>query len=521
VGGAPLGEGGTELTYRVAVRPSNLLGLVLVPLGIGVVSRTRFGRAFRRYAAMAEEDGPEAAPPAEARPGGRRGASRALERLEERGVEPSLARLLLGYVLRADDRALRRIRPYALADLWSRDRRQTLVACLRATRAGVLDLHWNILCPLCRGSKEQRRALRELTTGTVHCDTCLIDFSVDLDRAVEVVFRPSRDVREVADEDFCVAGPQITPHVAAQLLLDPGEERTVRPSLDEGRHRIRTLDAGAAAPLDVKEEDGAGRSALRYGEGSWSADPPTVLPDAVLEVRNGSEREILAVLERTAWTDEAATAAEVTALQEFRDLFSEQVLATGEFVSVGSMAVLFTDLKRSTALYRQMGDARAYGRVRKHFRVLRGAIEPERGTVVKTIGDAVMAVFRTRAAALRSVVRAHEGVRELSGNGDGKGPLVLKAGLSFGPCLTVTMNGRLDYFGTTVNVAARLADLSTGDDVVVPDVVLDDPEARSLIDGDPRVEAAPLTAEPAGLDDLDLSLWRISVDGAGKGGRVR
>ena len=114
-----------------------------------------------------------------------------------------------------------------------------------------------------------------------------------------------------------------------------------------------------------------------------------------LTLENTTDAEQLVMLERMAWTDQATTAAEVTALQMFRDLFSSEALRPGEQISVGTLTVLFTDLRDSTKLYREIGDATAFGRVMNHFDVLRKAIAEHDGAIVKTIGDAVMAVFRT------------------------------------------------------------------------------------------------------------------------------
>ena len=93
------------------------------------------------------------------------------------------------------------------------------------------------------------------------------------------------------------------------------------------------------------------------------------------------------------WPDDAATAARVSALQDFRDLFSSEVLSPEEGFEVRYLTVMFTDLRSSTAMYRERGDAPAYALVRDHFQVLRDAIAKHHGAVVKTIGDAVMAVF--------------------------------------------------------------------------------------------------------------------------------
>ena len=75
-----------------------------------------------------------------------------------------------------------------------------------------------------------------------------------------------------------------------------------------------------------------------------------------------------------------------------------------------SLTFLFTDLKGSTALYERVGDLVAFDLVKEHFRVLNEIIASERGAVVKTIGDAVMATFVTpdRAVAAAPSARGFE-----------------------------------------------------------------------------------------------------------------
>jgi class 3 adenylate cyclase len=162
------------------------------------------------------------------------------------------------------------------------------------------------------------------------------------------------------------------------------------------------------------------------------------------------------------------------------------------------VVVLFTDLRDSTRFYRSVGDAPAFGAVMTHFDVLRRAVADEDGATIKTIGDAVMAVFTRPASAIRAVLRAQ---RELAA------PLVLKAGVHAGPCIAVTQNERLDYFGSTVNVAARLVGLSGGGDVVVSDEVLADPELAELVGG---LTVTPVDARLKGFEDTEFMLWRLT-----------
>jgi class 3 adenylate cyclase len=124
-------------------------------------------------------------------------------------------------------------------------------------------------------------------------------------------------------------------------------------------------------------------------------------------------------------------------------------------------------------------------------------VSREGGAVVKAMGDAIMAVFPRSVAAVRAMRRAQEATA-------GK-PLALKVGIHTGPCIAVSQNGTLDYFGSTVNLAARLVSLSTGEDLVVSGSVLADPEVAGL-----ALPADP--ADPGALKGFEGSVveaWRI------------
>ena len=504
----PDGSGGTRLRYVTAIRPRNAFGVVATAAQVGVLSRRAFDRVFRRYAELAKEPSRdrlvEGAPDAALASGAKRRIAKASEELIASGHHPSLVHLLGELLERGDDLTLARIRPYALADAWSAGRRDVLTMCMAATRLGLLDLRWDLLCPLCRGTKATAGSLDQLR-GSVHCDTCNIDFAAEFERAVELTFHPNPVIRSAEAPAFCVAGPQVTPHVTAQQLIEPGGTRRLALRLEAGRHRLRSLDGQGACYLRVAEE-GASRLEVARSDAGWSPAEADIAPDCEITVVNRTDDEQLVVLERTAWSDDAATAAEVTALQVFRDLFSSEVLASGEFRSVGRLAVLFTDLRDSTQLYRRIGDAPAYGRVQRHFDVLRDAVTRHDGAVVKTIGDAVMAVFQRPVRALEAILEAQA---RLGGEaGTSVVPLVLKAGIHYGPCIAVNLDDRLDYFGTVVNVAARLDKLSNGGDVVISDAMRQDPEVEALLEARGLLTER-FTERIRGVEDLDFELWRV------------
>ncbi len=164
----------------------------------------------------------------------------------------------------------------------------------------------------------------------------------------------------------------------------------------------------------------------------------------------------------------------------FREMLGVQTLPPDQSLGVERLVIFFSDLKSSTAMYERLGDERAYQLVRKHFDVIFRAVEAEGGAAVKTIGDGVMGTFFDPQAALRGITAVLRGLDDINRqeNLRGEDRLRLKVGIHTGACIVVTLNHRLDYFGTTVNIAARLSDLSAGEEIILSQRVLANDEIR-------------------------------------------
>ncbi|HVA33836.1 MAG TPA: adenylate/guanylate cyclase domain-containing protein, partial [Candidatus Baltobacteraceae bacterium] len=226
---------------------------------------------------------------------------------------------------------------------------------------------------------------------------------------------------------------------------------------------VKAVGAGVA-PFVVR--DGEPSLELHAVVGADRVDTPEAVGSGRLQfsIANTLERGVIVRVEDGRWPDTVATAAQVTALQEFRDLFSSEVLAPGLELSVESIAVLFTDLVGSTAMYARTGDAPAFRIVKDHFDAVRSVIARHEGAVVKTIGDAVMAVFVDPENCLEAALELDGSVAQIECDGV---PLRLRVGFHAGACIAMRANERIDYFGTTVNLAARLQSLSDAGQVTM------------------------------------------------------
>ncbi len=168
--------------------------------------------------------------------------------------------------------------------------------------------------------------------------------------------------------------------------------------------------------------------------------------------------------------------------QTFRDLFRAEVIGATEGIGVRDVALLFTDLKGSTALYERIGDLTAFALVQRHFEKLRDVTARNGGALVKTIGDAVMAAFADPLDALRAALAMLEETAAFN-QAAARPDLVLKIGVHHGPAIAVTLNDRLDYFGQTVNIAARIQGLAEAAEIFVSEDVRKTPGADALLEG--------------------------------------
>jgi len=477
----PASGGGSRVRYRLSIAARGRLAAVLLRFGfLPAVGRT-IDRIFRHAAGFAEGIHKVAFKPSTPviASSTRQRVTVLTQALAGRGYRA--AERLAAHLLGAAETDLERMRPRALARRWGAEPGEVIETCLAAAREGLLVLHWDLLCPRCRGAKVSVTSLDRLPEGA-HCPSCNIDYTRDFSRNVEVTFEPDPSVRALAAGTYCLASPIASEHVRVQHLVAAGERAILAVDLADGEYRVRTVEPGGSADFRVVSG--------RLPEISLAAGGAAIGGDCHcgrLYIRNEGSTPRTLVIEDRAWAQDALTAHEATTMQAFRDLFADAVLRPGDQVEIRRIAFLFTDIRGSSALYNRVGDGRAYGWVREHYAVLTRAIRRHDGAVVKTIGDAVMAAFSDPADALGAALAIRRDIAEfdqkLSAEIGEAGTIQVKLGLHCGPCIAVTLNDRLDYFGRTVNLAARLQGESRGGDIVISEEMAQDPAVMALLEG--------------------------------------
>jgi len=237
------------------------------------------------------------------------------------------------------------------------------------------------------------------------------------------------------------------------------------------------------------------------------------LPEKLKEAYGRRIVEDITTSGRHEWrTDSTIHGVEIINHPVFREIFGDDTLPLDQSLEIKSATILFTDITGSTAMYERLGDPRAYRLVRDHFDVVFRAISNQRGLPIKTIGDAVMGVFTTEAAAVEAAFQMSAALAESNvSRGDGI-DIVLKIGLHRGPVIVVTLNNRIDYFGHTVNIAARVQSVAKPQEVCLTSDVFEAPGVKSTI----RSRVSRVRRGPVALKGVEkpVNVYRIDTIGA-------
>ncbi len=429
-------------------------------------------------------------------------------------ADPAVAEAIRQLIERGQDRELNRINLLDFSARTGLDEERVISGFLHASRLGLFDLTWNVLCPGCSGVLDAHSTLKSLRHDDYHCGLCACGYQASVDEQVEVAFTISPRVRRIAAHDpntlplwdyfrqiFWSSGVDLDEQsfgsLSDEVVLDalelPAHEKAVL-SLQLPKEFIIVFEpvTHAAQFIDVQGEPTGERQqlSLLYNRVQAPVGTVTLRPGPLqLALDNQTDMRVLpsvfvaadALHHLIGKRKPFLTAKRMLTNQTFRDVFKADNLNIDQRLKITSLTFLFTDLKGSTALYERVGDLAAFDLVRAHFHALLEIISSGKGAVVKTIGDAVMATFIRPEHALAAVLRMRAAMDALNAE-RGTADLVVKIGIHEGPCLAVMLNERQDYFGQTVNIAARVQGLATSQAIHVTGPVIEAPAVAAILD---------------------------------------
>ena len=441
-------------------------------------------------------------------------------------ADPAVVDAIERLIAEGHDRDLNRINLLDFSARTGLDQEKVISGFLHASRLGLFDLSWNVLCPGCGGVLDAHSTLKSLRHDDYNCALCAAGYEASVDELVEVAFTISPRVRRIGAHDpntlpiweyvrqiFWSSGVDLNEASLSRLLKDvtlealelpPGEKAILSLQLPNQFIIVFEPVTHSAHFFDIQGEPASERQQFSIVFNKLQAPTGTTVlrPGPLrLSLENQSDVRVLpavwvagdALHELLGKRKPILTAKRMLTNQTFRDVYKADNLNVDQRLKITSLTFLFTDLKGSTALYERVGDLAAFDLVRAHFHALLEIISSERGAVVKTIGDAVMATFIRPEHALAAGLRMRAAMKALNAE-RGTEDLIVKIGIHEGPCLAVMLNERQDYFGQTVNIAARVQSLSTSQEIHLTAPVIESLEVAGILE---KAAIRPIQKEAA------------------------
>ena len=429
-------------------------------------------------------------------------------------ADPAVVDAIQRLIAEGADRDLNRINALDFSARTGLDQEKVISGFLHASRLGLFDMSWNVLCPGCGGVLDAHSTLKSLRHDDYNCALCAAGYEASVDEMVEVAFTVSPRVRRIGAHDpdtlpiwdyvrqmFWSSGVDVSDETFSDLInqvtlealeLPAGEKAILSLNLPSQFIIVFEPVTHSAHFFDVQGEPTTERQQFSIVFNKLQAPTGTTVlrPGPLrLTLENQAGVRVLPAVwiagdvlhEMIGKRKPILTAKRMLSNQTFRDVFKADNLNLDQRLKITSLTFLFTDLKGSTALYERVGDLAAFDLVRAHFNALLKIIAAEKGAVVKTIGDAVMATFVRPEHALAAGLKMREAMDQLNTERGSK-DLVVKIGIHEGPCLAVMLNERQDYFGQTVNIAARVQSLSTSQEIHITAPVIDAPEVATILE---------------------------------------
>ncbi len=284
--------GGTTLIHRLWLEPSSWVIRVGSHFGVGVGMRKSLEKVYRRIDATLQARAGRASRTAilvdpfeepDRLPAPRRQRlERLLDRLADRGVDAAIIERLGEYLTHATAQEVARIRPIALAERLALDPEAMIAACLNGAREGLLELHWDLLCPVCRISCQVTDTLRAIAEHA-HCAACNLDFRLDFANSIELIFRVHPEIRLADVGTYCIGGPAHSPHVPAQLRVAAGERLELELELSQGLYRLRGPQLPWSADFQVQSGTSSRRWEIDLTSAPAASDRPVLRRRADLD----------------------------------------------------------------------------------------------------------------------------------------------------------------------------------------------------------------------------------------------
>jgi serine/threonine protein kinase len=503
----PRPEGGSLLRHSVRIATHGLIGRLIAHIEVNIKGRKPLDRVYRRIddVVSGKLKSSSVTDPFVATSSAASKLRRKLENFRSQFVgnvsDQNCLERFLDLLAESPAQDLARIRPRAVARRLDVSADQLTILCLEACHAGLLELHWDILCPTCRVAAAVKDSLNEIDRHA-RCEACEHDFDADFTSAVEMIFRVHPDLRQADLKTYCVGGPEHAPHVIAQIQVAAGESFELDLNLDPGSYVLRGSQLPYTIGIVADSSSGPNRSVIRLRPDQSSRRSIRIHGERqLLTLVNEYSCEILIRLERTTPRKDVVTAAEALQLPLFRQLFPSEAVTRDRLSSMSTCTLMALRITNVLDLFSVLSDAATATSLQQTMAFCRITIEARGGVLIKEQEDRLMASFAQAQPGLQSAIELHEALSaECSAT---RTAPAVQIALHRGVAMSTSINGKLDFVGRSVAIVSAMLDLPEKHRLLVSQDLASDEEFQA------NLHNAGRTSQPVsrsgGLTILEIS----------------
>ena len=411
---APLRDGKTSVVHQFQVTPRGFIGKILTSIQFQFATPRSLDRVYRRLESIAGQvenrfacDMPFGKPI--------NLSKRKLKTLESRldGIaarfDPHLVERFSSAIGTISDAIAGRLQPIRLARQLGCSSDAALELCCLAVEAGILQLTWDVICPICQVTAQNENSLKNIRQH-VHCDYCNLDFNLDFANSIELIFKIHPDIRKLSTGKYCIGGPFHAPHVIAQNRVLSGTRKEFVTPLLSGSYLLKSSGHEDAIRFQTSSNATNDQLSVNLGRIQQQAERLRCATDqysdqnTCIKIDNPTNVDIWSRLENETDREDSLTAASASMHPLFAEMFPSELIRPDQLIEKSNLYLLCIQMLSFDSALEQIGEVA----IRENWLILKDAFNnnPVEINPQCVIGDtSAVFSFQSLATMLKAIER--------------------------------------------------------------------------------------------------------------------
>jgi len=475
------GKTGTELFHNIQIYPNGIIGRIMVPFLFGRTVQQSLSRLYQEIdlSLQGKKEGSFAPNASKISPKKQIQLKKFAEQCIENGFQKSTLRFFVRSLTYDSDSSLAMIRPRVLAHTWGVHSKKLCELFTLAIKNQILQPLWQFSCPRCNRWKISKTTFEEIS-AKILCEFCNEEFIVDLSSNVELGFQPHPSLRRLKINPSHLQSPTQKPQTLIQQYLQPGKQLSEPLQVNPGSYLVYT-DNSSSYEFHLPEGP-QGEIFIEVDEETITCLHKPESEETLVRMVNKTKNKQLLYFEEASWKEKCISGTRASTCVHFRKNLDDGSAAPQEPMNISEVTFLITSIIKSTSLYLQKGDRKAYQLLEEASSLQEKLLDQHDGAIVQQMGDTMIAAFTSPANALKASLVIRDQFRTFNATLPQAEQIATRMGLHRGSCLAYRMNRFIGFFGLNVNIAHIVSESSSDNTIAMSKELYEDEGVKKVID---------------------------------------